>query len=102
MPRGQFPSSLRNLELAVQTVAKNALDSVINRPIYSTLFQFLGGGEAAAPVNKLTAFLFSTWSSFLAFLSSTLTCIPHGLISILLCPLFLNLLKQAAGELAFS
>ena len=46
--------------------------------------------------------LFSICSSFLAFLSSTLTSAQWGHISVLSFPLFLNLLSQAAGKLAFS
>lgn len=43
---------------------------------------------------------FSSWSSFLAFLSSTVTCIQPHFCTV--GALFLNLLRQAAGELAFS
>ena len=58
--------------------------------------------EVASSGKELTFLLFSIWSSFLAFLSSTLTSIRRRLISVLSFPLFLNLLRRGAGELAFS
>ena len=102
-PRKQFPSSLSSLELAFQIVAIYAFDNIINRPIYSALVVAVFLQWRSSIIKKgLTFLLFSVWSSFLAFLSPTLNSIRRHLISVLSFPLFLNLLRQGTGELAFS
>lgn len=59
-------------------------------------------GEVASSGYELTFLLISIWSPFLAFPSSTLTSIQRLLISVLSFHFFPNLLRRAAGELAFS
>ena len=66
------------------------------------LLRFSCSGEVASSGKELTFLHFSICSSFLAFLSSTWTSIWRRLISVLSFRLFLNLLRWAAGELAFS
>lgn len=84
-----------------KSVAIYACDSVINRPIYSALLAAVFLQWRNSNIRKRADIApFSMWSSFLASLTSILTSIWHPLISILSVPLFLNLLRQAAGELA--
>ena len=102
-PRKQFPCHLSTLELAFQIVTVCALTiSSTDQFVVPWLLWFSYSGEVASLGNELIFILFSIWSSFLDFLSSTLTSIQHCLISVLSFSLFLNLLMGAAGELAFS
>ncbi|KAF6390309.1 hypothetical protein mRhiFer1_007883 [Rhinolophus ferrumequinum] len=102
-PRKQFPSSLSRLELAFQILALYACDSILNRLIYSALVVAVFLQWKSSIIRKrayISPFQHQVMLLSFAELHMNLYLALSHFCTVF--SIFLNLLRRAAGELAFS